>query len=365
MTALLGVMHARDLAGFRQALHGFAVPGQTMLAVEAAPAGGACQVIAAHLPRRTTSSLAGLAVPPEHMWSLEDLVPAAQFALPAPDVLVSANNRPPPLPVPAGFFFSPPDRVQRMRALLGGEARLGRADLERLQQDVLMPGALRLRDGLVARIAADQRSLPAVRALVAWDGSYAPDSRGALVYEVLVAEVAQRLDRPQRLAPLAAIWTARALIAEEIMTTPADRLAPLLRRAVGRAARALRRWQCWGGIHRMRLRHHFAAVPLLGRRYVFCDLPAGGGNDTLNKTGHRLARGRHAVRYGACARFIADLAEPDANEFVLLGGQDGWLGSPNFADQVDLWQRGRYLPLPLAAESARAWPHHTRVEPLP
>jgi penicillin amidase len=41
------------------------------------------------------------------------------------------------------------------------------------------------------------------------------------------------------------------------------------------------------------------------------------------------------------------MADPDRNQFVLLGGEDGWLGSENFADQVALWREGRAISMPL------------------
>ena len=108
---------------------------------------------------------------------------------------------------------------------------------------------------------------------------------------------------------------------------------------------------------------YFGAVPLVGRRYSFGGYTSPGGNDTLNKTGHGPVRGRHPVSYGASARFLADMAEPDANRVVLLGGQDGWLGSDTFLDQVPLWRRGAYVPLPLRVETARCWAHHTVIRP--
>jgi penicillin G amidase len=55
------------------------------------------------------------------------------------------------------------------------------------------------------------------------------------------------------------------------------------------------------------------------------------------------------VQYGAQARHLSDLADPDANHFVLLGGNDGWIGSAQFADQVSLWRERRYVRLPLRA----------------
>jgi acyl-homoserine lactone acylase PvdQ len=55
----------------------------------------------------------------------------------------------------------------------------------------------------------------------------------------------------------------------------------------------------------------------------------------------QMAMVRHLV--------VLDLADPDANFFILAGGQDGWLGSSTYADQLDLW-RGAYVQLPLRLE---------------
>jgi len=38
---------------------------------------------------------------------------------------------------------------------------------------------------------------------------------------------------------------------------------------------------------------------------------------------------------------------------VLLGGQDGWLKSANFTDQVKLWRTGKYVQVPLTLEAVR------------
>jgi penicillin amidase len=58
------------------------------------------------------------------------------------------------------------------------------------------------------------------------------------------------------------------------------------------------------------------------------------------------------------------MSDPDANDFVLLGGQDGWFGSSTCADQVAAWRAGEYVRVPLRPETARAiFPHHTIVSP--
>jgi penicillin amidase len=37
----------------------------------------------------------------------------------------------------------------------------------------------------------------------------------------------------------------------------------------------------------------------------------------------------------------------DENYFILLGGQDGWIGSDYFLDHVPAWQKGEYIRIPL------------------
>jgi penicillin amidase len=286
-----------------------------------------------------------------------------RLADPADGFVASANDRPPPGDIPLGFLFSPIDRVQRLRRLLADGAAFDLASLPRLQLDTRSEVAPGYRDRLLARLGSRRSGRAEVEALRGWDGSYDTASRGAVVYEVVMAELARRLAPRALLAPVSAVWTSRGLLAQHVFATPDARLLPALDRAFDRAARVLRRHRDWGGVHRLVLRHHFAALPGLGRRFTYADLPAAGGNGTLDKTGHAPARGRHSVTFGASARFITDLSDPDANRAVLLGGQDGWLGSGNFLDQVTLWQAGRYLDLPLRAVTARAWPHHTAFDP--
>jgi penicillin amidase len=100
-------------------------------------------------------------------------------------------------------------------------------------------------------------------------------------------------------------------------------------------------------MHRMRVRSVLGNIPLIGRRFVLDEYPTGGSRETVMKAAHGLVRERHAASYGSQARFIADMADPDETYAVLFGGQDGWLGSANFADQLPLWREGQSIRLPL------------------
>ncbi len=356
LSALLGLMRAESLEQFRAALGGFAVPGQTMVAVEANGERRAGRVIAAHLPRRAGTRMPSLFCAPAQAWALDDLVRATEFE-PVPEPLVaSANDRPASASVPVGFFFATPARMRRLRALLEQQTPVSPDVMRAIQQDVLQPGSLALRDALLARYPAPApRDAPALRALREWDGCYQAHSAGALVFEALSAALARRLIAPARLRLLSAVWSGRAMIAGIIAEAPAT----ALRAALREASRLLRRHGCWGNVHRLRIRHPLAALPLVGRRYRLAEFGAPGSNDTLNKTGHGLVTGRHQVTFGACARHVSDLSDPDNNSFVLLGGQDGWLGSANSSDQVALWRAGAAIPVPLRPEAARGWPHET------
>lgn len=365
MGALLALARARTIAEARAALAGFAVPGQTMLIATAE--GRIGRVRAAHLPRRAGLPEA-LVADSARAWPLADFAVLAEMPESAPEgLLVSANERPDETGLPIGYFFSPGDRAARMRELLGGVAPLSADDLLRMQTDTAQPAALALRDALLRHAPAAGLSgagVAARRAFAAWDGHYAAGSAGALVFEAVVADLSGALPGPRRLAPLAGLWSARALMAAAILASPATLLGPAMTRALDRAGRLARRWGNWGSVHRLHLAHGAGRVPLIGARFRFGVFAAAGSNDTLNKTGHGMVRGRHAVTYGASARHVSDLARRDANFFVLLGGQDGWLGSANFLDQVPLWRAGRTIAVPLALASVRArFPHRTVLAP--
>jgi penicillin amidase len=102
----------------------------------------------------------------------------------------------------------------------------------------------------------------------------------------------------------------------------------------------------WGEMHRLSLNHYFSRIPVIGRNYRFGDYPVGGSYTSLMKTAHNVTNKKHETYFGAQARFISLLHDPKENYAVLMGGQDGWLKSPQFIDQVPLWLKGEYIRMP-------------------
>jgi penicillin amidase len=142
-------------------------------------------------------------------------------------------------------------------------------------------------------------------------------------------------------------------LAQDLPSMINERLVAALQTALPDAAKAVARYPDWGAMHRLPLQHLLGNLPLIGGRYRFGDLAAAGSNETLDKTAHDLTAERSQTRYGTQARHISDLADLDANWFVLLGGQDGWFNSANFLDQADPFMRGELIQVPLRLETVR------------
>jgi penicillin amidase len=366
ISAMLGVQRARDWDEFRSALDGFAAPAQTM--VFADTRGRVGKAIAAHLPRRGAGPPADIVRKREFLDHWREIVVGSDFPAefaPERGYVASANNRPPPSDVPVGFFFSSNDRVDRMSRLLDGLSEGGPDDLKALQRDVAMPSSERIRRGMLAVLDTQAADTPGVvGALASWNGRHEADSRGALAYELMVHHLLRHLHAAYELALYLAAWDLTAQLARDLEELPRPRLEKAATRAARDAQADFRRHRTWGAIHRMRLEHPFARVPVIGRSYRFSDDAIGGGNETLMKTAHGVARDTHRVGLGQVARHVSDLSDPDANDFCLLGGQDGWIGSDSFNDQYALWRDGRYVRVPMSRSSvAREFRHVVTLSP--
>ncbi len=357
LTAMLAVNRATGWEEFRTALEGFAIPGQNM--VYADTAGSVGHVIAAHLPPRPHEPPDMLS-PPEP-WG--PITPTARDRFrydPAEGFIASANDSPGGLPV--GYFFAPSHRADRLRQLLGG-APVDAASMRAVQTDVQLAALPRLHGVLIPALRPrTARQAETITVLRDWDGRYDADSRGALAWELLLGHLVAALRHDATFARYSAIWTARLMLTEDIARLPPGVLGPALALALRQVTAGLRRYGTWGGVHRVRLAHPLARLPGCGRFAI--EFPAPGSNDTLDKRGHGLITGPVTTTFGACARHVSDLEDPDANEFLLLGGQDGWLGSSTYADQVTLWRAGRRMTLPLRPETARAsFPYVSVLQP--
>jgi penicillin amidase len=334
--------------------------------------------MAAHLPARDEDAPPMVHTPPDGVQAWQRFVGVRSLPLsynPESGYVVSANNRPGPTEVPIGYFFSPDARVDRLAAIIESQAKITTEDLRKLQADVIEPTAAAISDAFVE--AAKRHDLesglsPAARAVLKsiteWGGNYAVDAAEPVAFEATLFHFLQRFYGPRfgkggLSAFIAAADFART-VPRDIEAAEGEFISQVLSGALHDAVPTVEKFASWGDMHRLKLHHPLSSVPLIGGRFIFAEFPTGGSRQTVMKTNHAPTIEKHHVGYGSQARHISDMADEDENYFVLLGGQDGWLGSTTFIDQVDMWRAGEYIRIPLRAESVRkAFPRRMVLKP--
>ena len=354
ISALLAAARTRNFSDFQRALSDFGVAGQNM--VYADVDGNIGQLIAAKLPRRPARRPADVVLPATDLSYWQQSVNTLGLPCemnPPEGFVASANNRPrQEAEVYISGFFSPDDRVERLRKRLAEEGPVDHALLKALQCDIHSDTALALRDKLLPLIP-DARSR-GYRCLADWDGDYSVDSEGALLFESLLYHFALALRGGDNIEVYTANWDPRSLIVADVMSLPDEALRKAMRKALPPARRMLDRYRRWGAVHRLRANHPLAALPVLGRRWRFAEMPVAGANETLMKSAHGFAVGKHYVGMSSTARYLFDLGDEDGSWFVMLGGQDGHPGSAAFFDQQAAWHSNTPIQLPLSDERVKA-----------
>ena len=368
LSAMLAVNRAGDWNEFREALAGFAISPQNMLYADAE--GHIGLMMATHLPRRPLGPPADLVQDPTEATYWDEIVTGLDLPAsfdPQSGFLASANNLAAEAAVPIGYFFSPNDRIGRLSEQLTALDRVSIEDLAALQRDVYMESAVVLRDAFLERAAAlpvAPKADELMAALRQWDGHYREDSQGAVAIELLTYYFVEAYYLEEDKGAFGATGRLLAHIARDLRAGEDPRVQAALAEAVPAAVESFSRYDSWGEMHRLALAHPLRFIPVIGSRYRFGDYPTGGSRATVMKTAHGLTDERHYTGYGSNARHISDLSDPDANYFVLLGGQDGWFQSSTLLDQYDHWRRGDYVRVPLRLETARAeFPHRMELKP--
>lgn len=372
-TAFLRVVRSTDWDSFRGAFATWSVSGQNM--VYAGNDGTIGHVLAVRLPNRPPGSRDRFTITSEEAdeWWSETFGP---LDLPThssrePSFLVSTNNRPARhQPVIVSRFHDSNDRQGRLIELLEQANDIDLEKLGEIQKDVVSPEYRNLAHDLAAMAEGSHEEL--VAELLDWDGAFASDSRGALVAHLLIGNMA-RLYYPGKLGEsiansLLSGGLATSFLVEDLAESlHRDEVAALLPEAMNRTRHDLRYLKddaTWGNFHRLHVAHPFSNLPLVGRRYRFGNHPAEGNTNTVRKAAGPLSNEPGRATYGQNGRALFDLADPDANHFVLFGGQDGWLNSTTSVDQVELFLAGDMITLPLHPESgAAAWVHTVRSGP--
>ena len=359
--SFLGANKARNWKEFRNSFKDYAVSGLNMTYAD--KEGNIALLLAIRLPV--------LADPSEHLKLVKSrsndyasyLTPLdLPYSLNPPEgFIASANNMPVAQNPQIAIVSSQNDRIQRLKDLLGEGKTVSVDRLKAIQLDVYSIHGAHFKEKLVAYMngaSIPQDEQATWEQLKSWDAKYTVDSRGAVAYEAVTWQMAQlyfKKAEPNetiRKRILGAdVW--RNTLETRMETMTVQQRQDLILEALEEAEDEVEDFATWGEMHRQIVRAALGVVPVIGGRFTYEDYGAAGGPNTVNKGFFPQKEGRKEVVFGSQSRHVSDLGDPNENYFVMLGGNDGWLNSPQLNDQVDLWKKGKYVKLPLEIAEVR------------
>lgn len=364
-SAFLGVNRATNWHEFRQSFKTYGISGQNFLYAD--QQGHIGLLVGLSLPVRNPDLEKDFvldATNPAHDWERVMYSLDFPYALDPPEgVIASANNMPFRFDPPIGVLFTANDRINRLHQLLNNQPVVDFEFARQTHLDVYVESAVKVRDRMLellqqhSLVDSELKQSELYQLISQWDGHYRVESRGALALQLylyhFIPHFYERLFDENVAKAAMGSEIGNEFFLHDLNKQDIPHMKESLRHALQHAPTDLERYQTWGDLHRYELKHQLGNVPVVGSRFKFKNLPAPGSSSSLNKTAHRISNEPTSTSYGAQSRFIARMHDPDENYFVLLGGQDGWLQSENFLDQVPLWQQGEYLKIPLRLKTVQ------------
>jgi penicillin amidase len=380
--ASLAVDRAENWDQFESAMARWKLPPENL--VYADDSGNIGEHSAGLVPIRKWTGL--LPVPGAFGYEWNGYVPISELPHsfnPKEDYIATANHKmiPDRYPYNVGFEWSSPERIMRIRQVLGDAKRihhkLALTDMGALQSDVTSLPALELQK--VVRSSPLGKD-PSLRSFLEWNGRLSRNSSDAALYEVWFRElgkaVADRLAtqkgkdseylrrRYQELRPdalLATLGSTAGGQSEAVgvgVLDPAARnqvLVESLKSARAQLAKLLgpdsAQW-AWGRLHVVRFRHSLDEKPAAADLLDLGPLPRPGDGYTVNATSTSGESWQQAD--GASYREILDTSDWDRSLAVNTPGQSGQPGSPHYSDLMRLWDEGHYFPLLYSRKAVEA-----------
>jgi penicillin amidase len=371
------ISRVRTAADFGEALRGYSVPAQNFVVADTG--GTIAYFCGGRVPLRPGPAGAGPVDGASGRYEWRGMRPFDEnprAVNPACGFFATANHRvvgeedaadPPPV------FADPPYRAARIRECLRAGARHTPETLAAIQLDVASVQARMLVGRALAPLHGrftHPKARAAAARLMAWDGTIEAESCAAALYHAWYGELLRRIIRPRldaaepglfehyfSLFHLGIAAADAVLLGEDPAWFPGDKAAAV-EGALVAAVEALEAaqgpdpaaWR-WGRAHALTLTHPMGALGHpLGRalaRWLRLNrgpFPLPGDGMTVNLSAY-VPTAPYAPMIGPSVRVVVDLGNPDASRWVIPGGSSGDPLSPHYADQVDLWRRGEYLPL--------------------
>jgi penicillin G amidase len=249
--------------------------------------------------------------------------------------------------------FAPPDRADRITALLRGRTGLDVDDHRAVHMDTLHAPAGRLLP-LLRELGGLGEDAAALRErLVRWDGRMDADSHDAGRYAAWRAAVVRRLcagewladlvradDLPALFDPWLSVPLRVTLCLERILDDPPTEVDVPALLAAALEEVAAQPSEPWGARHVLVP----ARIPPPGEAPV-TQVAVSGDRDCVLATSSVPDADDAAVQASA-ARYVWELSDRSLSRWVVPHGTTGSPGSPHHDDQQALWVRGDLVPVP-------------------
>ena len=357
----LALDRARNWQEFERAMPRWKVPSENIVYADRAGNIGEHSTGLAPLRKNWTGLLP---VPGNGRYEWGEFIPNRDLPHsfnPAAGFIATANHKmlPDGYPYAVGFEWEFPMRYLRIKEVLEaaqtGGKKLGVADMQALQSDVVSGSARTLQALLRAAVergaATDPAALAGARMLIDWDCALRADSPAAALYELWAIELrhAWTLQKVPAAARNAMGELPMGQVVKEMsnLGTPDGAMMFAALAAAREKLEALQgsapsEWS-WGKLHRVFFRHALDAAPGSASLLDRGPFARSGDGDVVQATG--FDDDSFEQTSGASYREIFDLADWDKSVSINVPGQSGEPGSKHYDDLLPLWSSGRYFPL--------------------
>ncbi|MFO8036229.1 MAG: penicillin acylase family protein [Anaerolineales bacterium] len=296
---------------------------------------------------------------------------------PGKRLVATANNKPTDQDDPyLGFDFTDGYRYARIVEALDQKQDWTLAEMAALQMDLRSIPWREMREALIQNPVLTEESQTALDLLTTWDGTIAPDSPAAAVYEFFLTEMLIKIVEAK--TPGAVGWVLDKPLHPLLISSLGERQVSLLSRLLraqpqgwfqrswpeeidGALTRTIHKLQegygpevedwAWGKMRPLTLQHPFGGHPRLGSLFNRGPFPWGGDSHTISQARRSYVDPLQNPSGIANLRMVLDVGNWDHNLFVLAGGQSGNPFSPHYDDQLSLWKRGEGITVAWTASA--------------
>ncbi len=294
---------------------------------------------------------------------------------PARGFLASANNKvtPDTYPFPLSTAWESGYRAARIVELIEATPRHAVDDFARMQADLKTAQAAVVVPFLLRARPLDDAGREAMELLRGWDGTMAPESAEAALYDAWYTATVRRMFEDDlgpalfddywrvRNTPAKAVdhlmRQGESAWCDDVRTAEPETCATLLGQTLRTAlddmsdrqgSRSVARWR-WDHVNAAVFPHAvFDHVGLL-RRWFSRRVPAGGHAFTIAPV-MPIDQDIYVSSY----RQIVNLASLDDSRFVIPAGQSGHVWSPQYDNLLPKWRTGEYIPMRFSRDAVDA-----------